>query len=236
MFYAAAMVESHSITRWRAMLDLAIGVVADPPRRTPVGQLVKSLISSRTRDEVSLAAHAALGERFASAAGIARASPGAVEEVIAAVTFPDVKAERLIAALRAVEAEIGDFRLEFLRGWPMQDALCWLERLPGVGRKTSAAVMNFSAIARPVMVVDTHIARVLARLGLGRPDAKALSERVTAAMPGLGADDFLTFHIQLKRLGQTVCRWDAPRCEACPLAAACDTARGVGPRQGNLFG
>lgn len=230
------MVESRSITRWRALLDVVIGVVADPPRRTPVGQLVKSLISSRTRDEVSLAAYAALGERFGSAAGIAGASPGAVEEAIAAVTFPDVKAARLIAALRAVEAGVGDFRLEFLGGWPMPDALGWLERLPGVGRKTSASVMNFSTIARPVMVVDTHIARVLARLGLGRPDATVLSERVTAAMPGWSADDFLTFHVQLKRLGQTMCRWDAPRCEACPLAAACDTARGVELRQGDLFG
>ena len=230
------MDEASRIARWRATLDAAMGVVADPSRRTPVGQLVKSLISGRTRDEVSLAAYAALGRRFGSAAGIAAAPPGAIEEVLAAVTFPDVKAARLVEALRAIEAERGDLRLGFLSAWPMPDALGWLERLPGVGRKTSASVMNFSTIARPVLVVDTHVARVLARLGLGRADATALSERVTAAMPGWSADDFLTFHAQCKRLGQSVCRWDEPRCEACPLAAACDTARGSGTRQGDLFG
>lgn len=54
--------------------------------------------------------------------------------------------------------------------------------------------------------------------------------------PDWSADDFLTFHAQLKRLGQVVCRWDVPRCGACPLATTCDTARGVGERQGELFG
>lgn len=230
------MDEALRIARWRALLDINSGVVIDPPRRTPVGQLVKSLISSRTRDEVSLAAYAALGERFGSAVAIAAASPSAIEEVIATVQFPDVKAERLVTALRAIKVELGGFQLEFLGGWPLPDALGWLERLPGVGRKTSASVMNFSTIARPVMVVDTHITRVLTRLGLGRPDATALSEQVTAAMPGWSADDFLTFHVQLKRLGQTVCRWDLPQCEACPLAGECDTAQGTKRRQGELFG
>lgn len=237
MFYSGVMVEALRISRCRALLDAAMGVSRDPPRRTPIGQLIKSLISSRTRDEVSLAAYAALGRRFGSAAGIAAAEPGAVEEVIAAVQFPDVKAERLVAALGMIDEEQGDLRLDFLGDWPMSDALAWLERLPGVGRKTSASVMNFSTIARPVMVVDTHIARVLGRVGLGRPDAATVSERVTAAMPDWTADDFLTFHAQLKRLGQTLCRWNALQCEACPLAEVCDTAsRADRAQQAELFG
>lgn len=194
------MGESSRVARWRAVLDAAVGAMAGPPRRTPVGQLVKSLISSRTRDEVSLAAYTALGRRFGSAAGIAAAAPGAVEEVIATVQFPDVKAERLTAALRVIEAERGDLRLDFLQDWPMADALGWLERLPGVGRKTSASVMNFSTIARPVMVVDTHVARVLGRLGLGRPDPMALSEQVTVAMPDWSADDFLSVGVQFSAI------------------------------------
>lgn len=224
------------IERWRTLLDSASAVVDGPPRRTPIGQLVKSLISSRTRDAVSLSAYRSLGAQFGSAAGIAAAEPRLVERAIADVTFADVKAERLVAALRSVGQERPDFRLDFLRDWPMADALSWLERLPGVGRKTSASVMNFSTIARPVLVVDTHVARVLARLGLGRGDATALSERATATMPRWTADDFVTFHAQLKYLGQTLCRWDVPHCAACPLTSLCATAReAVETREPPLF-
>ncbi|WP_174278864.1 endonuclease III domain-containing protein [Sphingomonas bacterium] len=195
-------------------------------RRTPVGQLVKSMISARTRDAVSIAAYRRLGERFGAAAGIARAEPAEVERLIGDVTFADAKAMRLVAALRLIEASDGGFALAHLATRPLDDALAWLERLPGVARKVSASTLNASTLGRPVMIVDTHVLRVLARAGAVGPvaDSRAGSEAVTAAMPDWSGDDFLAFHLQLKRLGQEVCRWDVPRCEACPLADLCATA------------
>lgn len=211
---------------WRARL----GPVAVPARRrTPVGQLVKSLISARTRDAVSIAAYRRLGARYGSAEALARAEPAAVEAVIADVTFAADKAERLVAALRAVEAEDGGFALDHLAVRPLAEALAWLERLPGVARKVAASTLNASTLARPVMIVDAHVLRVLARAGAVRPgaDGRAGSEAVTRAMGGRwSGDDFLRFHIALKRLGQQMCRWDAPDCAACPLAGACRTAGG----------
>lgn len=217
------------IAGWRDALDRAWGPAPSPTRRTPVGQLVKSLISGRTRDAASVAAYRALRGRFGSAAGVAAADPAAVEAALAAVTFPDAKARHLVAALRAVGAERPDFRLDFLRDLPMADALAWLERLPGVGRKTAAAVMNFSTIDRPVLAADGHVARVLGRLGLGTADPARASERVTAAMPGWGAGDFRTFHVQLKRVGKTLCHPRAPDCPACPLRPLCATGRAASP-------
>jgi endonuclease III len=212
-----------SIERWHDGLAGKRAHLPGIPRRTPIGQLIKSSISSRTRDEVSLAAFRRLRERFGSAAGIARAAAQDVEHEIAAVTFADVKAARLIEALHRIEAEHPDFRLDHLGSLSISDALADLEQLPGVGRKTAASVLNFSTLRRPVLVVDTHVARVLGRLGLSG-DAIRISEAVTAAVPDWPADRFVSFHVRLKRLGQTLCRWDRPQCRPCPLSSVCPTS------------
>ncbi len=149
-----------------------------------------------------------------------------VTQAIAEVTFAREKAEWLVTALRMVGRERPDFCLDFLGEPPLDTALAWLERLPGVGRKVAAATLNASTLRRPVLIVDGHVLRVLIRLGFvtARSDARTASEAVTAAMPDWDADDFLTLHMLLKRLGQIACRPDAPICGACPLRRDCPSA------------
>lgn len=223
------MQESFSFARtdlsgWRVLLG---PVVLPETRRTPIGQLVKSSISARTRDAVSLAAYRRLGQHYPGAAALARASPAEVARVIADVTFADAKAAHLVAALRRIAAEDGGFALAHLGTRPLGEALAWLERLPGVARKVAASTLNASTLARPVMIVDTHVLRVVQRLGLvaGSANYRAASEAVTAAMPRWSGHDFLGFHIALKRLGQQVCHWDVPDCAICPLHGGCPVGR-----------
>lgn len=210
---------------WRDRLRLPGIAILPARRRTPAGQLVKSLISGRTRDAVSLAAYRQLGACYGSLARLAAADHRVVAHTIAAVTFPEAKAAHLVQTLRAIAREEIDFRLDFLGNWPVGDALVWLERLPGVAGKVAASTLNASTLNRPVMIVDTHVLRVLVRLGFvdRRCDFGEASRAVTAAAPSWSGDDFLEFHILMKRLGQTVCRHDVPLCEACPLAADCPT-------------
>lgn len=213
------------VERWQAAL---IGHYGDPlpvRRRSPIGQLVKSMLSGRTRDAVSKATYDALVARFPEPRLLARAPAADIETLVAAVTFAYDKAEHLTQALALIGRERPDFDLGFLAARPLADALAWLERLPGVARKVSASTLNSSTLALPVLIVDTHVLRVLSRLGFvpGTADYRAASEAVTAAMSAWSGDDFLTFHILTKRLGQTICRWDEPDCARCPLAATCRT-------------
>ena len=154
-------------------------------RRSPVGQLVKSMISARTRDAVSTAAYDRLVDRYGGPAALARATPAAIARTICGVTFAEAKAAHLVAALRRIAATDGGFALARLAELPLGDALAWLERLPGVARKVSASTLNASTLRRPVMIVDTHVLRVLQRLGFvpATADYRAASEAVTAAMP-----------------------------------------------------
>lgn len=121
----------------RDQLRSCFGRVRSIPLRTPVGQLVKSSISGRTRDEVSTLAYRRLVETYPGWADVANAAIAEVEAVIGDVTFPDVKARYLHDALQAIAARQPDFDLAFLHRLGVGQALAWLERLPGVGRKVS---------------------------------------------------------------------------------------------------
>ena len=79
-------------------------------------------------------------------------------------------------------------------GWPAN-----LTELPGIGPYTAAAVGCF-AFGRPVLPVDTNVARVRDRTGA------AFSHRSAQALMDLGA---------------TICLARIPRCALCPLAAGC---------------
>ena len=215
------------LARWRSRLVPLLNGITVLPRRKPIGQLVKSLISGRTKDAVSLAAYRKLGQRFGSAAALGAASPTEVEYVIHEVNFADAKAGWLVAALRQIGQERPDYQLSFLGDLSLSAALEWLERLPGVGRKVAASTLNASTLARPVFIVDTHVLRVLRRLGFiaANAETRAASEAVTGSRPDWSADDFLLFHIVVKRLGQLVCTFDTPQCGMCPLLTDCPTAR-----------
>lgn len=217
------------MARWAALLEARFGRPVGPARRRPVGQLVKSLISARTRDEVSMAAYRRLGARWPRARDLADASPAEIAQVIADVTFADRKAEQLPAALRAIRAARGDLDLDWLAGLTVADAVAWLERLPGVGNHVATKTLAASTLHMRVFIVDTHVARVLVRLGVVGPTATTgtASARVTASTPFLDAEGLLQLFAQTKLLGQTICRFDAPDCAACPLSHTCPTAKAM---------
>ena len=194
--------------------------------RAPIGQLVKSSISHRTLDEVSLAAYRRLVAAYPEWPALAQASTGDVEALIGDVAFPDVKARHLGDALRAIGARHPDFDLKFLGRLSVAEALAWLERLPGVGRKVSASTLNFSTLDMPAFVVDTHVLRVLSRYGFVRSkvDTQTAYDAAMAAAPRWSATELGELHILMKRLGQTICRHDRGRCADCPIRRRCKAA------------
>lgn len=108
-------------------------------------------------------------------------------------------------------------------GFP-QDLEAWLE-LPGVGPYTARAVMAFAQSA-DVAVVDTNVARILARC-----EGRSLTAREaqSAADQLLPSGDGWLWNQVMMDLGATVCRARVPRCSDCPVAAECSW-RGDGGR------
>jgi len=106
-------------------------------------------------------------------------------------------------------------------GGRVPDDLDELLALPGIGPYTARAVLAF-AYERDVAVVDTNIARVLARAAGDRMTARGVQAAADALVP---RDQGWFWNQTLMDLGATVCR-PVPRCEVCPTAAACVWHRG----------
>lgn len=210
----------------RDRLRSSVGPAGPIHVRLPIGQLVKSMISGRTRDEVSLGAYLRLVAAYPDWSGLALAPRAEVEAVIRDVTFPDVKAHHLRAALADIASSRPDFDLTFLGSLGVVGALDWLERLPGVGRKVSASTLNFSTLRMPAFVVDTHILRILRRFGFvrGKADTRTAYDWTMAAVPGWSAADLAELHVLMKRLGQTICHADRAECRNCPIRQRCRAA------------
>ena len=202
-------------------------------RLDPVSQLVLSLIGGRTRGEVSASAFEALHRRFGDWAVVRDASADQIETVIRTVTFAEIKAPHLKAALAVITETQGELTLDGLASLSVEGALAWLERLPGVGRKVAAATLNFSTLRMRALVIDTHHLRVLERLAFvgGHGSLTRAYDRVMPLLPSAwSAADLDAHHQLMKRLGQTVCRHHRPLCHRCPLQDLCPTAPGYGHR------
>jgi A/G-specific adenine glycosylase len=101
-------------------------------------------------------------------------------------------------------------------GGRVPDDLPALVALPGVGPYTARAVLAF-AFERDVAVVETNIARVLARAAGERLTTRRAQAMADALVP-VGAG--WVWNQALMDLGAAVCRPE-PRCAGCPVAGGC---------------
>ncbi len=109
--------------------------------KDPMGMLVDILLSHRTRDEQTAAAWENLLKRFGSWEGVRDAPTAEVENAIANVNWPEVKAPRIQTIMRQITEERGNLDLTFLRELPLEEAAAWLNRFEGVGPKTTACAI-----------------------------------------------------------------------------------------------
>lgn len=195
----------------------------------PLSELVSSLLSHRTRNADSGRAFKQLRARFADWPSVRDAPTSEVQEAIAPCTWPEQKAPRLQAILRAITVQRGELSLELLGEMPVIEAREWLEDLPGVGPKTSAAVLLFSTLRRPALPVDSHHHRVASRLGLIPANvsvgpAHALLE---AQLPAdWSAQQVYDNHEALMLHGQKVCFPRGPKCGNCVVLDLCPFGQG----------
>ncbi|MGG5807824.1 endonuclease III domain-containing protein [Falsiroseomonas sp. CW058] len=192
----------------------------------PLDELVSSLLSHRTRNADSGRAFRALRARFADWEAVRDAPVAAVQDAIAACTWPEAKAPALQRTLRAITERRGALDLSHLAGMPVDEARAWLEALPGVGPKTGAAVLSFSTLRRRALPVDSHHHRVAARLGL-IPARLAVgpAHRVLEAMLPAEWDAQAVYdHHEVMMLhGQKTCFFTSPACGRCVLLDLCPT-------------
>jgi A/G-specific adenine glycosylase len=198
-----------------ALLDWAAAHRRDLPWRStrdPWAVLVSELMLQQTQVTRVLPAYTSFLERFPTVDACARASAGDVVRAWAGLGY-----NRRAVNLHRAAVEIAQ------RGFPT--TLTGLQALPGVGPYTARAVMAY-ALEADVAVVDTNVARVLARLH-GR--SLVGKEAQTAADQLLAQGDAWAWNQGIMDLGARLCRPRPPDCEACPLASWCGWCRAGRP-------
>jgi endonuclease-3 len=191
-------------------------------KKDPMSMLVDILLSHRTRDEQTAAGYANLLKRFGSWEGVRDAPTVEVEEAIANVSFPEIKAPRIQAIMRQITEERGNLNLDFLCSLSVEEASAWLDRFEGVGPKTIACVLLFTC-QMPILPVDVHVHRTSIRIGfIGKRVTADNAHALLQALLPHDAQTIYNFHKGLLRLGQRICVYDHPRCNRCPLTDLCD--------------
>lgn len=191
----------------------------------PLSEMVSSLLSHRTRNHDSGRAFKSLRKRFPTWDEVADAPVDEVEREITAATWPEQKAPRIQHALKMIRSRRdGQLSLDFLKDLPPLEAREWLEEIPGIGPKTSAAILIFSTLRIPFLPVDCHHHRVAQRLGLipkkmaVGPSHKRLAEELP---PEWNAQKVYDNHEVLMIHGQRVCFFEKPACSKCVLLDLC---------------
>jgi endonuclease-3 len=206
-------------------LRAAQGPFAPKPRLRVIDEIIATVLSQNTSDVNSGRAFARLKELFPAWELVLQAPVGQVADAIRCGGIAEVKARRIRQILAAIAEREGRVDLSRLHGLDDAAAFGYLTSLPGVGPKTAACVLAF-AMGRAAFPVDTHVHRIVTRLGWLPPGTtaeaayRALSPRVP---PGIRYD----LHLALVAHGRSVCRARRPRCGECVLHDLCGFAAGA---------
>jgi A/G-specific adenine glycosylase len=179
--------------------------------RDPYAILVSEILSHQTQISRVLPIYEILLRRYPTVDAMARAPLAEVKAITDPLGYKIRGAWLHAAALQVADGGGGRF----------PETLEELRRLPGVGRYTAGALMNF-AHHRDAPLLDTNVARLLQRhFGVAaatRARTAALWSLAAAIIPkGQGH----LINQALMDLGAMICRSRSPHCEICPLGRSC---------------
>ncbi|HYI24922.1 MAG TPA: endonuclease III, partial [Thermomicrobiales bacterium] len=190
------------------------------PNGDPVGTLVRTILSQSTTDRNSSAAYASLRETYPAWDEVIDAPTDNVAAAIRMGGLSRQKAPRIQQALRSIfHLDTTGIHLDSL---PVGEAMALLTGMAGVGPKTAACVLLF-ALGMPVFPVDTHIGRVMTRIGIV-PDhtSTATKQRMLTDLAGPHPPTIYAAHVETIEHGRRVCQSRRPKCEVCVLQDVCD--------------
>lgn len=171
--------------------------------------LVATVLSAQTTDESVNKVLPFLFSAYPTAEDFAGADPEAVERIVFSTGFYRQKTKSIMT----LAADI----VEKYNGEVPQD-LDHLVQLRGVGRKTASVVLA-EVWDVPAIAVDTHVKRVMHRLGLTtHTDPEKVESDLKALYP---KKRWSGVSMRVIQFGRDLCDAKKPRCWACPLADRC---------------
>ena len=151
-----------------------------------------------------------LFRKYPNAASLALGTQTAVEKIVKPLGFFRNKSSNIRAMAQAL---VDDFD-----GEVPQD-IDKLVRLPGVGRKTASVVLGTWYEIPSGVVVDTHVKRISALLGLTEAKNPDIIERDLIEV--LPKKEWIKYSHRIILHGRKTCIARRPQCSACVLLTEC---------------
>jgi len=187
----------------------------------PTGFLVRGILSQNTNDTNRDRAYERLKEKFSKWDDVLAADETDIADAIRVAGLAEIRAKRIKGLLMWLkERNKGRIDASFLLEMPYDKALSLLMGVDGIGLKTAAVFLLFCGGA-PIFPVDTHIKRIMVRLGVFPPKTSAdkMIKVLSKVIPG---DLHYRFHINLLKLGRNICTARLANCEECPISEFCE--------------
>ena len=182
----------------------------EPWREDPFKVLVSTILSQRTKDEVTEKASQKLLAKADSPSKMLKLRETQIAKLIYPVGFYKQKAKKLKLLCKLLVEKYGG-------KVPSREEE--LLKLPGVGDKTAACVLCYG-FGKATIPVDTHVNRIAQRLGWvpkgSTPEKtrKILDKLIPNNLKVLVNFTFIEF-------GKKICKPRKPLCAKCPISSFC---------------
>lgn len=181
-------------------------------KRGPYMILVSTLLSLRTKDEVTAEASARLFALASTPDAMIRIPEKEIARVIYPVGFYKTKAKTILQVSRDI--------IDRFAG-RVPDSIDALLTLKGVGRKTANLVVALG-YGKDGICVDTHVHRISNRLGYVKTKNPQATE--FALRDKLPKKYWQVYNTLMVAFGRNICRPLSPLCSVCPVFSFCDRA------------
>ncbi len=175
----------------------------------PFELMVAVVLSAQCTDDRVNQISPEIFKRWPNPLAMAEADLGELMEVIRPAGFFRSKAGYIRESARIILDRFGG-----ILPFGMEE----LTSLPGIGRK-SAHVIRSACAGLPGIIVDTHVIRVMNRVGALATEDPLQIERQISAL--LAEEEWTAFSHAVNRHGKYTCQARKPACPACPLASFC---------------
>lgn len=177
---------------------------------SPYQILTATIMSARTKDDVTAQASRKLFEAAPTLEDLKKLSTDELEQLIYPVVFYRQKAKYLAKLPSVVEEKYSG---------TIPDTVEELCELPGVGRKTANLVVAL-AFEKPAICVDVHVHRICNRLGYIKTEDPLETEMKLREI--LAEEFWTTINAYMVSFGQFTCRPTNPFCSRCPIKEHCN--------------
>jgi len=175
--------------------------------------LVSTILSAQCTDERVNKVTPGLFRKYPSIADFAAASQEELAKDIHSTGFFNNKAKSIIGAAQAILDRFGG-KIPH----DIEDLLT----VPGCARKTANVVLGTAFGIASGVVVDTHVARISARLDLTKEANPVKIERDLIKI--LPRDRWIRFSHEIILFGRDLCKARQPRCFDCPIEHLCSAS------------